>query len=195
MAYAKKGAASAAKAAGAVSATKKEETVVKETPVVETSRPEKKKELKMDLLVPCVSMVKNGKLVYKSKRQMGYSVIWNGFKDVQYLDLGELVAMKSTDTMFFSENWIVIPDSFEDKAAVIEFLRIKQYYSDDVNLFNIASMIDSNDANTIVARISEMSDGMQSNVLSIIRELIEDGSLDSVSKIRAIEKHFGCNLI
>ena len=56
-------------------------------------------------------------------------------------------------------------------------------------------MINSNDANTIVTRISEMSDGMQSNVLSIIRELIEDGSLDSVSKIRAIEKHFGCNLI
>lgn len=195
MAYAKKGTASAAKTAGAVSATKKEETVVKEAPAVEAPRPEKKKELKMDLLVPCVSMVKNGKLIYQSKRQMGYSVIWNGFKDVQYLDLGELVAMKSTDTMFFSENWIVIPDSFEDKAAVIEFLRIKQYYSDDVNLFNIASMINSNDANTIVARISEMSDGMQSNVLSIIRELIEDGSLDSVSKIRAIEKHFGCNLI
>ena len=74
-------------------------------------------------------------------------------------------------------------------------MRIKQYYSDDVNLFNIASMINSNDANTIVARISEMSDGMQSNVLSIIRELVEDGSLDSISKIRALEKHFGCNLI
>lgn len=195
MAYAKKGTASAAKTAGAVPAIEKKENVVKEALVVEASRSEKKKELKMDLLVPCMSMVKNGKLIYQSKRQMGYSVIWNGFKDVQYLDLGELVAMKSTDTMFFSENWIVIPDSFDDKAAVIEFLRIKQYYSDDVNLFNIVNMINSNDANTVVARISEMSDGMQSNVLSIIRDLITDGSLDSISKIRALEKHFGCNLI
>lgn len=194
MANAKKGTASTTKKVEAAPVIEKE--TVKETvkAATKTNNTIEKKELKMDLLVPCVDMVKDGQLIYKSKRQMGYMVVWEGFQDMQYIDLGELVAMKATDMMFFTENWIAIPDSFEDKDAVMDFLRIKQYYSNDVNLYNIVDLLKA-DANTIVSRIAEMSDGKQGNVLSIIRSLVQNGSLDSVSKIRALEKHFGCSLL
>lgn len=198
MANAKKGTASATKKVEAVPVTEKEtakETVKVATKTDNTAvKTVEKKELKMDMLVPCMDMVKDGKLIYKSKRQMGYMIVWESFQDVQYIDLAELVAMKATDMMFFTENWIVIPDSFEDKDAVMDFLRIKQYYSSDVNLYNIVDLL-KEDASTIVSRIAEMSEGKQNNVLSIIRSLVQDGSLDSVSKIRALEKHFGCSLL
>ena len=63
-------------------------------PVVEASAPKATvAELPRDLYVPCVSMVRSGRLIYASKRQMGYSVIWRNYMDTQYIELAELMAM------------------------------------------------------------------------------------------------------
>ena len=71
---------------------------------VKKAEPKVRKELPADLYVPCVSMIRTGKLVYVSKRQIGFEAIWRRFMDVQYIDLKELMAMRSTDVSFFAEN-------------------------------------------------------------------------------------------
>lgn len=154
---------------------------------------QEKKELPTDLYVPCVSLIRTGKLVYVSKRQIGYEAVWKRFMDVQYIELKELIAMRSTDSSFFSENWIAIEDDFEYKDAVMEKLRIKEMYKnmsstgefDRIFLLPIAEM---------TSRVSGMSKTLKESIASYAKECIENNTLDSLKRIKALEGALGVKL-
>lgn len=166
---------------------------VSETPVVASAPVVAKKEIPSDLEVPCVSLVRTGKLVYASKRQLGYEVIWKRFMDVQYIELKELMSMRSSESSFFSENWIAIDDSFEYKDAVMERLRIKDMYKnmsstgefDRLLLLPIAEM---------VSRVTPMSKTLKESVASYAKDCIQNGSLDSLKRIKALEGALGIHI-
>lgn len=169
------------------------------TPVIETPAPvvmpvtKERKELPSDLYVPCVSLIRTGKLIYCSRRQVGYEVIWKSFMDVQYIELKELMAMRSSDVSFFSENWIAIEDSFEYKDEVMEKLRIKEMYKnmsstgefDRLFLLPVAEMI---------SRVSVMSKALRESVASYAKECIANDTLDSLKRIKALEGALGIKL-
>ena len=154
---------------------------------------QEKKELPADLYVPCVSLIRTGKLVYSSRRQVGYEVVWKRFMDVQYIELKELMAMRSSEASFFSENWIAIEDDFEYKDEVMEKLRIKDMYKNMSNtgefdrllLLPIAEM---------VHRASAMSKTLKESVASYAKDCIENNTLDSLKRIKALEGALGIKL-
>lgn len=154
---------------------------------------QEKKELPADLYVPCVSLIRTGKLVYCSRRQMGYEVVWKHFMDLQYIELKELMAMRSSDVSFFSENWIAIDDEFEYKDEVMDKLRIKDMYKNMSNtgefdrllLLPIAEM---------VAKVTGMSKSLKESIASYTKECISNGSLDSLKRIKALEDAIGIKL-
>lgn len=151
------------------------------------------KELSPDLYVPCVSLVRVGKLVYSSRRQVGYEVVWRGFMDVQYIELKELMSMRSSDVTFFSENWIAIEDSFEYKDEVMKKLRITDMYKNisDTGEFSRLLVLP---IEQMVSRIAGMSKTIKESVASYAKECIANGDLDSLKRIKALEDALGTKL-
>lgn len=154
----------------------------------------KREELKLDTYVPCVSMVKNGKLVYTSKRQLGYNVIWAQFGDVQYIELKELMAMRSTDVSFFVENWIVIEDSFEMKDEVLKKLHVTEMYRNAIGSEDVETLfvlpIDE-----MIKRIAAMTNSMRESVYLQAKEYVASENLDSIKRVKALETALGKKLI
>lgn len=176
-----------------VASTVSVETVgeaVVETPVATPAAKATVTELPRDLYVPCVSLVRSGRLIYSSKRQMGYSVIWRNYMDTQYIELAELMAMRSSDPMFFSENWIMIDDEFEHKDAVVQKLRIKDMYVNAPNMLELERLFVM-PVDEMVHKIKSMSVSLKESVYLHAKEAVENGTLDSMRRIKAIEGALG----
>lgn len=176
-----------------VASTVSVETVgeaVVETPVATSAAKATVTELPRDLYVPCVSLVRSGRLIYSSKRQMGYYVIWRNYMDTQYIELAELMAMRSSDPMFFSENWIMIDDEFEHKDAVVQKLRIKDMYVNAPNMLELERLFVM-PVDEMVHKIKSMSVSLKESVYLHAKEAVENGTLDSMRRIKAIEGALG----
>ena len=167
--------------------------VVKETEYKIVEKPVVKKELPADLYVPCVSMIRTGKLVYVSKRQIGYTVVWQNFEDVQYVELKELMAMRSSEVAFFQQNWIAIEDEFEYKDEVMEKLRIKEMYKNAPTPSSFDHLFVM-PLDEMAHKIEGMSQSLKHTVWSYAKECVGNGSLDSLKRIRILEKALGKQL-
>ena len=153
-----------------------------------------KPELTPNMLVPCMSLVRTGFLIYASKRTVGYQVIWHSFMETQFVELGELSAMKSSDYAFFENNWIVIPDSYELKQEVLKYLGVERCYEHALDVDGIQNLFDLS-ADEIIAKVFDMSDASKNAVRALAEKAITDGSLDSLQKIHALEYALNCKLM
>ena len=166
---------------------------VEEAPKAEVQKI-KPADLQRDLYVPCVSMIRTGKLIYVSKRTIGYTVIWNNYMDVQYIELAELMAMRSSEAKFFTENWIAIDDTFEHRDAVMERLRINDMYKNAPNptaLNNLFTL----DVEIMKQRVKMMTATLKDTVYVQAKDCIANHTLDSMVRIRALEEALGRTLI
>lgn len=168
--------------------------VAETTPVTAAIATHPSIRLESNLLVPCASMIRVGKLVYKSERTRGYKVEWNGFGEIQLIELGELVAMKGSALKFFSKNWISIPDSFDQKDEVLKYLGVARYYENTPDIFSIDKLFDLPVAD-MVAKIKGMPENSKDAVRAAASRAIADGVLDSLAKIHALEGALECKLV
>lgn len=159
------------------------------------------KKLKLDDNV-LISVKSNvfGKLIYINHKT-GDKTIWENFGEVQPLSVGDLRAMKGAQLSFFKENWISIDgieeadDSYEnvEPEEIYEALQISQYYSEmlcpkDINIvFNWS-------ASDIKNKLPRMTKSVKESIMIRANELIKEGILDSISKVKAIEEVLGCEL-
>lgn len=155
---------------------------------------EAKQPLSPDTQIPCVSMVKKGRLVYESKRTRGYKITWNNYMDIQSVDLSELVAMKASDLAFFSKNYIVIADSYERKDEVLKYLHVERYYDNTPDPHTLSTLFNVN-VTEMVNRIKGMPVSVQESVAKAAQKAIADGTLDSLKRIAALEEVLGCKLM
>lgn len=162
------------------------ETVQPEVP----SRPARKSRPKID---PAEQVeVRNntvGRLVYSSPRMMGYTIVWDSHGDVQLMDFAEVQTMKNAHKRFFQDNWVTIDD-----PDVIQALGISGLYKNAANRDDIKALFGMN-PNVIRKRVATMSDGMKSTVRSAAKLAIDNGTLDSVQRIRALEEALDCSLM
>lgn len=169
-----------------VSATEEQNVSSVEKQASMESKSKAERVLPGDLLVPCVSMVRSGMLVYASKRQMGYKLKWRHFGDVQFIELAELMSMRSSDSRFFTENWIAIDDSFEYKDRVLKVLRVDEMYANSIRPNDMEKLFVLSPAE-ICKKVSGLSASMKDSVYLTARNAIDTGELDSIAKIRALE--------
>lgn len=141
-----------------------------------------------------------GGLKYISKKT-GYTVAWDSFKSKQPISLEELITMKNTQRIFFERNWILLSTfadaEYENEFSIeeiLDFLQVRQYYSNVLCPENLEEIFDMN-ATEIENRVPNMSIGVKTAISVRANELIEFGKLDSLTKIKALEKALGCELI
>lgn len=165
------------------------QTVENDTAIVDgNTSSDEQRVFKNEDLIPCKSIA-TGVLVMEGLKS-GDLYRWTGYGDiveVEYRDLVAEVRAKSNYVMlpFF----IVDDEDFLKQFDVLEGVYRGLYSVDDIeDLFR-------QDVYTIKRTIAEMPEGARDSVKSIAATMIKDGTLDSVSKIRALDEIFGCQLI
>lgn len=160
-----------------------------------------KKRLKLDddVLLSVKSNV-FGRLIYINHKN-GDEIQWEEYGEVQPLSVGDLRAMKAKQPDFFKENWITIigiesaDDDYDnvDISEIYDSLMISQYYQksecpNDLNdIFNWST-------DKIRETLPKMTSSVKTSIIIRANELIENGSLDSIAKVKAIEESLNCTL-
>lgn len=168
--------------------------------IVKDVTPVKKKIKFSDDTVISVESNVVGALIYINHKT-GDEVRWDNFGETQTLSVGDLRAMKAKQLAFYKENWIVfegIEDSSEeyediDVQDIYDVLQVSQYYKDylcpnDLNeVFNWTTTEMRN-------KIPRMTKSVREAIAIRANELITEGILDSMSKVKTLEEILNCQL-
>ena len=140
----------------------------------------------LDTVVPVVCNVIGG-AIYKSAKTIGYTIDWDDYGSVEYVELSELVSMRNTARRFFEDNWIVLEDTEKfTSVQLYDFLRVTKYYENAFTPETIDTIFDMNDKE-IIRVVSELSKGMKDTIATRAKEKIDAKELDSNKKIEALE--------
>lgn len=130
----------------------------------------------------------HGKLVYRS-RKTGELFEWDDFGDEQEMEIGELKSARGNCKEFFSNNWFMFDD-----PAVIDYLNLGRYYKYAVRVEDFDNLF-KKPADEVESIVSGMSAGQKRSVAYRARQMIKDGTIDSMRVINALEKSLGVELI
>lgn len=130
----------------------------------------------------------NGILVYISKKT-GEEFRWDKFGDIQEMELSELRNAKNHSKAFFVNNWFLIDDE-----EVLDWLGVSQYYKNALT-FGTFDELFSKEPDEIEEIFKDLPDGQKRSLLYRSRELIDNGTIDSIKTINALEKCLGVELI
>ena len=155
-----------------------EEVTVEETPKP-VERAKKRLEINRDDLIECRSAVSN--LVYVSKRT-SEKFEWKEYGDVQYITLGELITMKSTQPRMLKEGWLIVDDE-----EAIEQLGLAKMYGNLFEIDDIDEFFALNERE-IKRILTNMPRGFKKSLATFARERIQSGDLDSNRKIKLLEE-------
>ncbi len=158
--------------------------------VVEESA-EKPYRVKKDLNPNMIVTVKNGfngTLVYKSKKT-GERFVWDSFGSEQDMELQELKSAKNSCKSFFVNNWFLFDD-----PEVVEWLGLSQYYKHALNTEAFDKLF-TKTPEEIAKTISELSQGQKKSMAFRAKQLIQEGAIDSIKVINALEESLSIELI
>ncbi len=164
-------------------------TAVAESEVVPAEKQTYK--VKKDLSPNMVVTVKNGfngTLVYKSKRT-GEVFVWDAFGSEQEMELQDLKAAKNTCKAFFINNWFLFDD-----PEVVEWLGMSQYYKHALNTDSFNDLFTSS-PDKIREMVAKLSDGQKKTAAFRAKQLIQEGEIDSIKIINALEESLSVELI
>lgn len=130
----------------------------------------------------------NGKLVYKSKRT-GERLVWDDFGSEQEMELQELKNAKNSSRAFFENNWFMIDD-----PEVIAFLGVERYYKNSLSYDEFDTLFKMN-SDKIKERVSVLPSGQKTSLIYRAKQKIEEGEIDSLRVINALEESLGVELI
>lgn len=144
-----------------------------------TARPRKRMEINREDLIVCRSATTN--LIYISKRT-SEKFEWAEFGDIQYITLGELISMKSTQPRFLKEGWLIVDDE-----EAIEQLGLAKMYGNIFEIDDIGEFLEK-DPYEMERILKNMPRGFKNSIAQFAREQIESGELDSNRKIKLLEQ-------
>jgi hypothetical protein len=170
--------------------TKKEtpkKDVLDEVVEVEEKPVKKKRTIERDEVVACRNLT-SGKLIYISKKT-GLETVWSVYGDEEYLEVGELLTMRSSQPKFLKNPWLIIDD--ED---VVEYLGLKSIYDsilpvDELDNFFNCSV---NEARDILPKLPK---GLRDLLAEKARQGIQDGNLNNLQLIRLLEQELKLDLL
>ncbi len=128
-----------------------------------------------------------GLLVYKSSKT-GESFVFERFGDEHDMELQELKKAKNEDKAFFANNWFLIDD-----PEVIEYLGLTQYYKNAFS-YDEFEELTTMTAEEVQEKMRHISNGQKVAVARYARQLINEGRIDSLKVITALEKGLGVQL-
>lgn len=147
---------------------------------------------KPDLLrTICIKNIARGRLIYKSKRITGYTVIWDKKGDTNYMELGEFINLKNSDRRFVTEPWIRIVE--DDEIEILKYSQVFEYYKEILGLNNVSDILHL-DFESFKKKFDKLPEGYRNSVVESAAEMIKNGTLDSIKIKKYIEEIMGIDL-
>lgn len=183
-------------------ASNKQETISSEE--IETPKPLVKEQFKPDLTrMICLKNIASGKLVYTSKRQIGYKIEWEKPGDTNYIELGEFIALKNSDSRFVTAPWVRIME--DDEYEILKYANVFKYYEEILGLKNVSDILRldnemykdlSPDAKfeKFKKKFDKLPEGYKNSVIEQAAQMIKNGELDSIKIKNYIEQSMGIEL-
>lgn len=163
------------------------EAVVQEVKEPVKAEPKKPVVFNADDLIRCRS-VRPGQLIYQSKKS-GILYIWSSYDDEVEMLFSDLRTLYVSKSRFVMEPWFIIEndDLLEQWPAVRDLYKRVYKYEDLEEVINY-----SNDdfRNALVA----MPDGLKESLKTLIATKIDEGSFDSLQKIKIADQVLGTDL-
>lgn len=136
--------------------------------------------------VPVRSVTENG-LTYVSKAS-GLTTTWSNFGDEQWLEVEELIRMKSSSPVFLTNPWIVIDDE-----EMVDYLGLKSIYDKIIAVDELEGFFNL-PVTEIESILKTAPKGTKQLVSSKARKLVEAGELDSNKVIKVLEQSLEIDL-
>ena len=158
-----------------------------ETKPVEEKKSSEKKKISRDTMVSCRNLT-SGRLTYISKKT-GMETVWSEFGDEEYLDVAELLTMKTSQPSFLKSPWIFIED--ED---VVEYLGLKELYKTIIPIDEVDDFfkLPIDKARKILPQLPK---GMKTLIGEKARKGIQEETLDNTKMIRLLQDELNLDLL
>ena len=133
----------------------------------------------------CLKNISSGRLIYKSKRKIGYKIVWENPGDTNNIELGEFIDLKNTDSRFIREPWIRVIE--DDEIEILKYANIFKHYEEILGLNNVSDILRL-DFNSFKKKFDKLPSGYKNSVVEQAAQMIKSGELDSIKIKNYIEE-------
>ena len=162
------------------------EAKAKESTTTTKSAPKKPRKFAMDDPITCRSVTYGELLLPGKKSQLLYS--WANYGDVTEVEYQDLQALRSTRSAYLNAPYFVI----ENEELIEQWPELKKLY-EKIAAVDIDKMFDL-PLNKFKTALRNLPAGFKDSIKNIASAKILDGTLDSISKIKAIDEVFNTDL-
>lgn len=139
-----------------------------------------------DRLIPVMNITAHS-LIYQSKRS-GAEWNWGEYGDIEYIEMQELLTMRSGQRKFLNEPFVLIMDN-----EAVSYLGLEKMYDQMIEPDNIDKVFKMKLAD-FKEVINTAPRGIQILIVNRAKQLIDKGEFDSMTKINFINDKFDTDL-
>jgi hypothetical protein len=164
-----------------------QKTTIEAKEKIAPNKPFQRKEaLDKQMLVPIMN-VTNGTLIYQS-RKSGSEFQFDRYGDIEYIELYELLTMRSSQRKFLDEPMIIVLDD-----EVADYLGLTRLYKKLTHATEIDRVFNM-PLDQFKDIVESTPKGLAHLIISKAKEKIDSGELDSVQKIQVLEEIYKVQL-
>lgn len=167
-------------------ATTKETEVQTQAPTTVQEAPKTRRKFGMNDLIECRSVTYGELLLPAKKSQLLYT--WSNYGDTTEVEFQDLQALKSMNSAYLKAPMFVILD----EELLEQWPDLKPLY-ENVMVDDFKSLFDL-PLNQFKAKLKKFPASYRETIKNVASAMINDGVLDSVSKIKAIDECLGTEL-
>ena len=159
-------------------------------PVKEVAKEEPKKVKKVfapDDGIACRSVTQGGVYLEGPKTHMLYE--WVQYGDITEVEYADLAAMVRTKSQYLFGPWVMV----DDDDFVEEFSQLKKFYTENYSIADLEVIL-SYPVKRMIEEVKALPKSAAESLKVLAASSINDGNLDSVAKIKALDDLFGTKL-
>lgn len=147
-----------------------------------------KKKFALDDGILCRSITAGGLYMPGKKSQILYR--WSNEGDITEVEYQDLLAEVRSSSIYITAPRFII----EDEDFLEQNPRLKTIYETMYDISDFREMIMESSADGLIQTIKRLPTGAQESVKHVASDLVTNGFLDSISKIRALDEYYNTNL-
>ena len=139
--------------------------------------------------IPCKSITPGGLYMEGLKSHILYEWADNG--DVTEVEYQDLLAAIRSNTSYITKPYFII----EDEDIIAQFPQINKIYESMYSITDLKEVLTDLSPRDMKATILTLPEGAKESIKHIASQMISNGSLDSVQKIKYLDEIFGTRLM
>ena len=139
--------------------------------------------------IPCRSITSGGLYMSGIKSHIMYE--WSDNGDVTEVEYQDIVAAIRSNVSYISKPYFII----EDEDIIAQFPQLNKIYASMYSFKDLRDVLTELPAKTMKTTILSLPEGAKESIKNIASQMISNGTLDSVQKIKILDEIFDTELM